>query len=53
MISKNHWPPRNEPGARPEDGVTRYYSDATQGPVLWSEKCWGFGQHSKSIGKIW
>ena len=25
--------PRNEPGARPEDGVTRYYSDATQGPV--------------------
>ncbi|CAE7208924.1 CML33 [Symbiodinium pilosum] len=23
----------NEPGARPEDGVTRYYSDATQGPA--------------------
>lgn len=23
----------NEPGARPEDGVTRYYCDATQGPA--------------------
>mmetsp|Transcript_37152 Transcript_37152/g.105667 ORF Transcript_37152/g.105667 Transcript_37152/m.105667 type:complete len:404 (+) Transcript_37152:53-1264(+) len=23
----------NEPGARPEDGVTRYYADATQGPA--------------------
>merc|ERR1719296_90951 len=23
----------NEPGARPEDGVTRYYNDATQGPA--------------------
>jgi len=23
----------NEPGARPEDGVTRYYSDTTQGPA--------------------
>eukprot|EP00931_Biecheleriopsis_adriatica_P067300 TRINITY_DN41463_c0_g1_i1.p1 TRINITY_DN41463_c0_g1~~TRINITY_DN41463_c0_g1_i1.p1 ORF type:complete len:456 (-),score=96.09 TRINITY_DN41463_c0_g1_i1:35-1402(-) len=23
----------NEPGARPESGVTRYYSDATQGPA--------------------
>ena len=23
----------NEPGARPEDGVTRYYSDAMQGPA--------------------
>ncbi|CAJ1407095.1 unnamed protein product [Effrenium voratum] len=23
----------NEPGARPEDGVTRYYSDKTQGPA--------------------
>eukprot|EP00930_Biecheleria_cincta_P049490 TRINITY_DN34685_c0_g1_i1.p1 TRINITY_DN34685_c0_g1~~TRINITY_DN34685_c0_g1_i1.p1 ORF type:complete len:466 (+),score=82.45 TRINITY_DN34685_c0_g1_i1:47-1444(+) len=23
----------NEPGARPQDGVTRYFSDATQGPA--------------------
>ena len=42
----------NEPGARPEDGVTRYYSDATQGLADLVASGVVYDRHPKRIGQI-